>query len=129
MQQFVPCQMHITRSLGKRFDKKYVATAMKLPPSQIIWGVMSGRGAADLYFIPPNTTMNGPKYVELLKEKLKLDMHVHRCTIFTQDGAPCHRSRVAIEFLKKNKISVLEQPRSQSDRELLRSGLERTVKR
>ena len=46
---------------------------------------MSCRGAAGLYFIPPNTTMNGPKYVELLKEKLKLHMHVHGCTILMQD--------------------------------------------
>ena len=39
--------------------------------------------------------MNRPKHVELLKEKLKLHMHI-------QDGAPCHRSKV----LNKNKISV-----------------------
>ena len=45
--------------------------------------------------------MNGPKYVELLME----------------DGTSCHRSEVAIEFLKKNKISVLELLRSQSNRE------------
>ena len=41
----------------------------------MIWGAMSCRGAAGLYFIPPNTTMNGPK--ELYKEKLKLHIHVH----------------------------------------------------
>ena len=41
----------------------------------MIWGAMSCRGAAGLYFIPPNTTTNGPKYMELLKEKLKLNMH------------------------------------------------------
>ena len=44
--------------------------------------------------------MNGPKYVELLKEKLTLHMHVNGCTISMQDGAPCHRSKVATEFLK-----------------------------
>ena len=37
-------------------------------------------------------------------------MHVHGCTIFVQDGVPCHQSNVATEFLKKNKISVLEWP-------------------
>ena len=52
--------------------------------------------------------MNGIKYVQLLKEKLKLHVHVHGCTIFTQDGAPCHRLKVATEFRKKNEISVLE---------------------
>ena len=45
--------------------------------------------------------MNGPKYMKLLKEKLKLHMHM-------QDDISCHRSKVATEFLKKNKMSVLE---------------------
>ena len=39
-------------------------------------------------------------------------MHLHDCTIFMQDGAPFYQSKVATEFLKKNKISVLEWPRN-----------------
>ena len=74
----------------------------------MICGVMSCRGAAGLCFVPLNSTMNGIKYVQLLKEKLKLHVHVHGCTIFTQDGAPCHRLKVATEFREKNEISVLE---------------------
>ena len=100
MQQFVLRHMHIKRPLGKRFDKKCLVATKKHVPSQTIWGVMSCCGAAGLYFIP---SMNGPSYVDLLKEKLKL--HVHGCM---QDGASWHRSKVATEFLEKNKISVLE---------------------
>ena len=59
--------------------------------------------------------MNEPKYVVLLKETLKLHMHIHRCTIFVQDGAPCHRSKVATAFLKKNETSVLDWPRQSPD--------------
>ena len=81
----------------------------------MIWGAMSCFGPSGLYFIPPNTTMNGLRYVELLKEKLKLHMDLHKCTIFMQDGAPCHRSKVATDFLKKNKISVLEWPVNSPD--------------
>ena len=88
---------------------------MEHPPSQMIWGAMSCVGPSGLYFIPPNTTMNGPRYVELLKEKLKLHMDIHKCTIFMQDGAPCHRPKVATDFLKKNKISVLEWPGNSPD--------------
>ena len=95
---FVPHHMHIREPLSKHFDKKYIVATMKHRPSQMISG---------LYFIPPNTTMNGPKYVELLKEKLNIYMHIHGCMIFMQDGAPCNRSKVATVFLKKNKISVL----------------------
>ena len=42
-------------------------------------------------------------------------MHVHGYMIVMQDGAPCHRSKVATEFLKKNKISVLEWPANSRD--------------
>ena len=66
--------MHIRWPVGKHFDKKYVVATM-------IWHATFCHGAAGLYFIPPNTTMNGPKYVELLKEMLKLHMHIHDCTI------------------------------------------------
>ena len=102
MQQFVPRHMHM--HMGKRFDNKYVAATMSHPPSRMIWGAMSYRGAAGLYFIPPNTTMNRPIYMELLKEKAKLhmhDLHARGRSFFTN---------VANEFLKRNKISVLEWP-------------------
>ena len=59
--------------------------------------------------------MNEPKYVVLLEETLKLHMHIHRCTVFDQDGAPCHRSKVATAFLKKNDTSVMDWPRQSPD--------------
>ena len=61
---------------------------------------MSCRSGASLYFIAPNTTMTGPKYVELLKDTRKLHLHVDGCTIFTQDGASCDRLKVSSEFLR-----------------------------
>ena len=48
--------MHIRWPVGKHFDKKYVVATM-------IWHATFCHGAAGLYFIQPNTTMNGPKYV------------------------------------------------------------------
>ena len=59
--------------------------------------------------------MNRPSSVKLLKEELKLPMDIHKCTIFMQDGAPCHQSKVATDFLKKNKISLLEWPGNSPD--------------
>ena len=100
-QQIVPRHMHIRRP----FRQEICCSHNETPAVPNDLGCPD---AAGLYFIPPNTAMNGPKYVELLKEKLKLHMYIHGCTIFMQDGAPCHRSKVATEFLKKNEISVLE---------------------
>ena len=115
MRQFIPRKRHVRQPVGKRFDEKYTAATMKHPPSQMILGAMSCFGHSGLYFLPPNTTMNGPRYVELLQEKLKLHMDIHKRTIFMQDGAPCHRSKVATDLLKKNKISVLEWPGNSPD--------------
>ena len=75
----------------------------------MIWVAISENGVARLFFLPHGTTMNGPPFiVELLEEKLKIYMAVHNCTVFMQDGAPCHRSKVATIFLAKNKIKVLD---------------------
>ncbi len=42
-------------------------------------------------------------------------MAVHNCTIFMQDGAPCHRSKVAKTFLAENRIKVLDWPGNSPD--------------
>ena len=88
MQQFV----HAICTSGGHWVSVFVVATMKHPPNQMVWGVMSCRG---------------PKCVKLLKAKLKLHMHVHDCTVFIQDSAACHRSKVATEFMKKNKIFFL----------------------
>ena len=81
----------------------------------MVWGAMSRNDVAALSFLPPETTINGPKYVQMLSEKLKLHLQVHNCQIFMQDGAPCHRSKVAKNFLDSNNIDLLEWPGSSPD--------------
>ena len=76
----------------------------------MVWGAMSRNGVAALSFLPPKTTMNGPKYVQMLLEKLKLHLQVHNCQIFMQDGTPCHHSKVAKNFLDSNNINLLKWP-------------------
>jgi len=76
---------------------------------------MSFRGTAGLYFLPPGITMNGEKYVNLLKSKLELHMRVHNCDIFMHDGAPCHRSKVVKNFLEQKRIQRLEWPGNSPD--------------
>ena len=90
MQQFVDRKKHVRRPRGTRFNEKYTVSTMKHLPSQMIWDAISEHGVAGISFLPPGTTMNGPRYVELLAEKLKVHMAVHNCTIFMQNGAPCH---------------------------------------
>ena len=56
-----------------------------------------------------------PRYVEMLQEKLKLHMEIHNCTVFMQDGAPCHKSKVMSEFLSQQRIKVLDWPGNRPD--------------
>ena len=42
-------------------------------------------------------------------------MSVHNCTIFMQDGAPCHCSKIVTDFFRANKITLLEWPGNSSD--------------
>ena len=85
------------------------------PQSQMIWGAMSQHGIGGSFFLPSGTTINGEKYVQLLSDKLQLHMQVHRCNIFMQEGAPCHRSKLVTNFLKNKKVKVLDWPGNSSD--------------
>ena len=49
------------------------------------------------------TTMNGKKYLKLLKHELKNYTDIHQCKIFMHGGAPCQRSRILCDFLKTRK--------------------------
>ena len=114
-QQFGSRHQHIRRPVGKRFDEKYTIPTMKHPPSVMVWGAFSQNGTAALYFLPQKTTMNGARYLELLQEKLVLHMGIHQCTIFMQDGAPCHRARQVKDFLSSNNIELLDWPGNSPD--------------
>ena len=60
---------------------------------------MSAKGTAGLNFLQLSTTMNGIKYLSLLKEKLDIHQVVHDCNAFMHNGAPCHRSKLVKDYL------------------------------
>ena len=59
---------------------------------------MSTKGTAGLFFLPTGMTMNGARYLDVLKNKLQIHMTVHSYDTFMQDGAPCHRSKIVSDF-------------------------------
>ena len=103
------------RPVGKRFDERYTVQTMKHPPSVMIWGGISAKGTAGLFFLPSGTTMNGTKYLGMLKNKLEIHMNIHACSIFMHDGAPCHRAKIVSEFLNNKKIGILDWPGNSPD--------------
>ena len=76
---------------------------------------MSKNGTAGLYFLIPGSAKNGLKYVELLKQKLLLHMAVQQTTIFMQDVALCHRSKIVKKFLETNHVTTLDWPGNSPD--------------
>ena len=76
----------------------------------MIWVAMSSHGSAGMYFLLPDTTTNGKKYLELPKDKLKNHMDIHHRGIFMHGGAPRHRLRIVSDFLKNQKVEVLQWP-------------------
>lgn len=66
-------------------------------------------GTADLYFFDSRTTTNAQKYLELLQDKLGINVHIHGCNIFMHDGAPCYKTKKGVnEHLQEIKIPILE---------------------
>ena len=100
---------------AKRFDERCTIPTVELPPNQMVWGVMSRNGIAAVSFLPPGTTLNEPKYVQMLSEKLKLHQQVHNCQIFMQDGTPCHCSKVAKNLLDSNNVELFKGPGNSTD--------------
>ena len=68
--QFSVQKYWVWRLAGAQHEEKYTFPTVKHPLSQIIWGAMPSMGTAGLYFLPPGTTINDEKYVNLLKSEL-----------------------------------------------------------
>ena len=108
VQQFSVQRYWVWRPTGSCYEEKYTAPTVQYPPNRMIWGAMSFMETAGLYFLPPETTINGEKYVNLLKSELELPIRVHNCEIFMHDGAPCHQSKVVKKFLEQKCIQIFE---------------------
>lgn len=115
VQQFNIRKAHIRRPKGTRYDEKYTIMKMKHPPTQMVWGAMSAMGTAGLYFLEKSKTMNGDRYLDLLKSKLNIHMAVHGCDTFMHDGAPCHRCKKVSGYLAEEKVDVLDWPGNSPD--------------
>ena len=101
---------------ASRYDEKYTVKTVKHPDSVMVWGGFSGNmGRGGLYFLPKNQTMKAANYIDVLRNHLLLQFHIHGCKFFMHDGAPCHSSKAVKKFLNDNKIDVLEWPGNSPD--------------
>lgn len=101
--------------MGKRYTERYTSRNAKHFPSQMICGKISMPVTSIVHFLPPKTTMNGSRYLNLLRDKLKFHMQFHRCPILIQDRSLCHTSKAVRDFLKAEQIQVIDWPINCSD--------------
>ena len=80
-------------------------------------GAFNGKGGCGgLYFLPPNVTMRGSNYVDVLRDHMFTFFDMHPCSFFKHDGAPAHRTIITVrEFLATHNIPVLDWPSNSPD--------------
>lgn len=106
--QFQTHATTIRRPPNSRYNKRYVLPTVKHPESVMIWGSITARGRAGLWFLPPKTTMNAKIYLDLLKEKLPEWMARRGASVFQQDGAPCHTAKTVKAWFQNQPFQLLE---------------------
>ena len=105
--QFSSYVRHVRRPVNSRYKARYVVPTVKQAPTVMVWGSFCGNGRCGLWFMPKNTTINGQVYLSILQEKLMPHMNIHNCTIFQQDGAPCHRTAAVTTWIRGQGIEIL----------------------
>lgn len=106
----------VIRSKQEAFHPDCLKRTVKFPAGIMIWGCMSSRGLGKLHFV--DGTVNAVKYQEILKNHLmpaKRKLYRNREVIFQQDGASCHTAKSTMQWLKDNKVEVLDWPSSSPD--------------
>ena len=105
--QFATSTKLVRRPKNQRYNTRYVVPTVKNAPTVMVWGSFSGRGRGGIWFMPKNMTINGTVYLGILKDKLQPRMNINACTIFQQDGAPCHQARAVKQWLHQQGIEIV----------------------
>jgi len=73
----------------------------------MVWGSISASGRAGIWIMPRNTTMTGPVYLQMLKDKLPIFMSIHGTNHFQHDGAPCHSAKAVKSWIVSSGFQLL----------------------
>ena len=98
---------YIRRPPNKRYDPKYTIKTVKHPPSVMCWGAITAHGRAGLSHLPNGARLNSAGYIKILQENVQIHMGISGTTIFQQDSAPCHTSKVVKKWFSDNNVTLL----------------------
>lgn len=113
--QFGSIFSHVRRLPNTRYDPKNVAPTVKHCPKIMVWGCFGGSGRGSLVFVPVGQMVNAGFYLNMLKDRLLRTMHILRCDTFQQDSAPCHVASVVKNWMKNERIQLLDWPGNSPD--------------
>ncbi len=115
---FGKCVSHyIWCKTNTAFHKKNIIPTVKHGGGNVmVWGCFAASGPGRFAII--DGTMNSAVYQKILKENIwpsVCDLKLKRTWVMKQDNDPKHTSKSTSEWLKKNKIKVLEWPKQSPD--------------
>ena len=74
----------------------------------MIWASFGNGKVGRIYFVAKNEKMNSAMYREVLQKHLRASMRMTGCSVFMQDGAPCHTARLIKEWFADHNVDVLD---------------------
>lgn len=100
----------VWRNQNDGLQQRYTSNTVKHGGGSImVWGSFSTKGVGELHWIKER--MTGAVYTAVLDEALPLSLEklgLNRQFMLQQDNDPKHTSKVAQEYFKRKRISVLE---------------------
>jgi hypothetical protein len=103
--------MRVIRPLKEALNPEYLAHRMAHSPTVNLWGCFSAQGIGQAWLF--NGTVDGPRYVQILKEQLKptwQSLFPDGVWYFLQDNASPHTSIVAKTWLHNNGVNCIDFP-------------------
>ena len=111
--------IRVWRRPGEEFDEECVKPTFKSGRTSVgMWSYVLGNEIGPVVLL--DGRLNGPTYMEdMLKEVVWSRIrHIPRRNQrfhYMHDGAPCHRAKIAAEYLQKQQIRVLSWPVNSPD--------------
>ena len=109
-QQYVRCDPN-----SSKYDPRYTIKTVKNSPGVMVWACFAYKGAGSIEFIEKNKKMNSARHVDILSQNAKCSLKKLHCSIFQQDNATCHTSKISKAWFVDNKIEVLPWPGNSPD--------------
>ncbi|CAB5384966.1 unnamed protein product [Rhizophagus irregularis] len=118
-------QIRVWRHTGERFNIECLTSTFKSgQKSVMVWGCFARGIKGQLIFCDENKEgdekINSNTYIRILNSHLYPFQHTvcklaGRAAIFQQDNAPIHTAKITKNWLKKNKIAIIDWPENSPD--------------